>query len=169
MFVFVARDDLMQVKRGGRGFSYVDRDQSCRPGTWHKDNIQPSAARLERCCDARLAQAWLRLSTSTEENMKRAVLAAGLIVLIGALGTAYAAGDAAAGKAKAASCASCHGANGQGSGDNPKLAGKPEAELAQALQEFKAGKRSNTMMKSLARRLSDQDIANLAAYYSSLK
>lgn len=101
--------------------------------------------------------------------MKQTLLLLGLLALIGGTGSAYAAGDAAAGKAKADGCAGCHGASGQGANDIPKLAGKSEAELAQALQEYKSGKRSNTAMKNLARRLSDQDIANLAAYYASLK
>ena len=101
--------------------------------------------------------------------MKRLLLTVASLVLMGTVSMAYAAGDVAAGKAKADACAGCHGANGQGSGDNPKLAGKSEAELAQAMQEYKSGKRSNTAMKLMVRKLSDQDITNLAAYYASLK
>ena len=101
--------------------------------------------------------------------MKRGFLAVGMFLLMGSLSMAYAAGDIAAGKAKAEMCAGCHGASGQGSGDNPKIAGKPEAELAQAMQEYKSGKRSNSAMKLMVRKLNDQDIANLAAYYASLK
>jgi len=85
------------------------------------------------------------------------------------IGSAQAAGDAAAGKLKAAGCAGCHGANGQGVPPNPALAGKSEDQLIQALQEYKSGKRTNAVMKALAAPLSDQDMANLAAYYASLK
>jgi len=95
-----------------------------------------------------------------------------LVILFALLGTvcgAQAAGDAAAGKTKAASCAGCHGANGEGVGATPKLAGMQEAAFIQAVQEYKSGKRPNAIMKSFAAKLSDQEIANLAAYYASLK
>ena len=82
---------------------------------------------------------------------------------------AFAAGDAAAGKAKSAACAICHGPNGEGTSMAPKLAGKSAAELDQAMQDYKSGKKDNAMMKSQAASLSADDIANLAAYYASLK
>jgi cytochrome c553 len=86
-----------------------------------------------------------------------------------AIGAAQAAGDAAAGKVKAAACAACHGANGKGVPPNPALAGKSEDELLQALKDYKSGKRANAVMKGMTAGLSDQDMANLAAYYASLK
>ena len=101
--------------------------------------------------------------------MKKRMLAAVAMVLAGTFGTAMAAGDPQAGKSKAASCAGCHGANGEGKAPYPALAGKSEAELVQALQDYKSGKRANAMMKSFAAPLSDQDMANVAAYYASLK
>ena len=101
--------------------------------------------------------------------MKRTLLTVGFLALFGIVGTSQAAGDPAAGKAKAGPCVGCHGANGEGSSSNPALAGKSEDALVQALQEYKSGKRSNAIMKSLASKLSDQDMANLAAYYASLK
>ena len=82
---------------------------------------------------------------------------------------AYAAGDAAAGKAKSASCAMCHGPNGEGTQMAPKLAGKAAPQLDQAMQDYKAGKKDNAMMKSATASLSADDMANLAAYYASLK
>lgn len=100
--------------------------------------------------------------------MTRMLFAAGMVALLG-IGTANAAGDAAAGKARAATCVGCHGANGEGVGPNPKLAGISEAQFVQAIQDYKSGKRANPVMKSMATPLSDQDAANLAAYYSSLK
>lgn len=101
--------------------------------------------------------------------MKRTTMIAGLCVLLGVIGTAQATGDAQAGKAKAATCAACHGANGEGKAPNPALAGKSESDLLQALKDYKSGKRSNAIMKGLAGPLSEQDMENLAAYYASLK
>jgi cytochrome c553 len=89
--------------------------------------------------------------------------------MLGLVGPANAAGDVQAGKAKAAACAPCHGANGQGVAPNSPLAGKSEAQLIQALKDFKSGKRDNAVMKGMASPLSDQDMENLAAYYASLK
>jgi cytochrome c553 len=101
--------------------------------------------------------------------MKRTLWVVGIITLLGVAGTAQAGGDAQAGKAKAKTCATCHGANGEGKAPNPALAGKPEAQLVQALNDYKSGKRDNAIMKTFASPLSDQDAANLAAYYASLK
>jgi cytochrome c553 len=87
----------------------------------------------------------------------------------GFLSTAEGAGDVAAGKAKAATCAACHGANGQGVQPNPALAGKSEDQLLQAMKDYKSGTRNNAVMKGLMGPLSDQDMSSLAAYYASLK
>ena len=101
--------------------------------------------------------------------MKHALLTAAILGLLGTMSAVQAAGDAAAGKAKAAVCAGCHGANGEGKDKNPPLAGKPEAEFVQAMKDYKSGKRKNGIMKTFTSQLSDQDMANLAAYYGSLK
>ena len=85
------------------------------------------------------------------------------------IGAAHAAGEVAAGKVKAATCVACHGANGQGVPPNPALTGKSADQLLQAMQDYKSGKRSNAVMKGITAGLSDQDMANLAAYYASLK
>jgi cytochrome c553 len=100
--------------------------------------------------------------------MKRMLLVT-IIALPAMIGTAHAAGDAQAGKAKAAACVACHGADGRGVAPNPGLAGKSEDQLIQAMQDYKSGKRPNAIMKGMVAGLSDQDIANLAAYYASLK
>ena len=101
--------------------------------------------------------------------MKSTCLAVGIVALFGVVGAAQAGGDAAAGKAKAAACVACHGANGEGKAPNPALAGKSEDQLLQALKDYKSGKRANAVMKTFSGPLSDQDMANLAAYYASLK
>ena len=101
--------------------------------------------------------------------MNKLVMIAGLCGLFAVVGPAQAAGDVQAGKAKAGTCAGCHGANGEGKKPYPAIAGKSESEFVQALQDYKSGKRANPMMKSFATPLSDQDMANLAAYYAALK
>jgi len=79
------------------------------------------------------------------------------------------AGDAAAGKARAAACAACHGATGISANDMwPNLAGQKETYLKLQITAFRDGQRKNPMMSPMAAGLSDDDIANLAAYFSSL-
>jgi len=83
--------------------------------------------------------------------------------------TAYADGDIATGKSKAAACAGCHGANGIGlSGEFPNLAGQKQTYLIKQLNDFKKGTRSDPTMKAMTASLSDNDVLNLAAYYASL-
>lgn len=103
--------------------------------------------------------------------MKRILTAvtAMIVASLGAAATAEAAGNVEAGKAKAAACVGCHGANGQGVPPNPALKGKTENELVEAMKDYKSGKRNNAVMKAFAAPLNDQDIENLAAYYASLK
>jgi cytochrome c553 len=96
-------------------------------------------------------------------------IATGIVALLAMAGIAQAAGDVGAGKTKAARCAGCHGANGEGVGPNPALAGKPEAEFVQAMEDYKSGKRNNAVMKGMTAALSAADMGNLAAYYASLK
>ncbi len=83
---------------------------------------------------------------------------------------ALAGGDAAAGKAKSASCAGCHGAAGISSNPMwPNLAGQKDAYLVKQMKAFRDGQRNDPMMSPMAKPLSDADIDNLAAFYSSLK
>lgn len=80
-----------------------------------------------------------------------------------------AAGDADAGKAKAATCAGCHGPKGIAIAPNyPNLAGQKEQYLADSMKAYRDGGRDNPIMKPMVSALSDEDIANLAAYYASL-
>lgn len=89
-------------------------------------------------------------------------------VLLGVVGVAQAAGDAAAGKAKSEECVVCHGSKGEGV-EAPKLAGVTESQLLQAMRDYKSGKRDDAGMKALMNKLSDRDLENLAAYYATLK
>jgi len=79
------------------------------------------------------------------------------------------AGDAAAGKAKAGTCVGCHGAAGVSAVPMyPNLAGQHEQYLLTQLKAFKAGSRKNATMNAMVAALSDEDMADLAAYFSSL-
>ncbi|WP_455199106.1 c-type cytochrome [Kaarinaea lacus] len=88
-------------------------------------------------------------------------------LLLSFSGAVMAGGDAAAGATKAGQCASCHGANGEGSGDNPKIAGMDPAAFVKAMNAYKTGAKKHMMMEMFAKKLSDQDNADLAAYYAS--
>jgi len=83
------------------------------------------------------------------------------------------AGDAAAGKAKTAICASCHGLDGRATVPTyPNLAGQNEAYLVVALKAYQNGQRTSAnaqIMAPMAKMLSATDVENVAAYYSSLK
>ncbi|WP_394559966.1 c-type cytochrome [Aquipseudomonas alcaligenes] len=77
-------------------------------------------------------------------------------------------GDAEAGKAKTAVCAACHGADGNSAAPNfPKLAGQGERYLLKQMHDIKGGKRTVLEMTGLLTNLSDQDMADIAAYFSS--
>jgi len=79
--------------------------------------------------------------------------------------------DPAAGKAKASqACASCHGLNGIATlPEAPNLAGQSPFYLQAQLKAFRSGERKQEQMSIVAQDLSDQDIENLAAWYSSIK
>jgi cytochrome c553 len=77
-------------------------------------------------------------------------------------------GDAAAGKTKSATCAACHGPDGNGNIPlYPRLAGQYEDYLHKILKDYQSGARKNVVMKGIATPLSAQDIADLAAYFAS--
>ncbi len=77
-------------------------------------------------------------------------------------------GDPDAGKEKAQSCAACHGADGNSSNaDWPKIAGQQADYIVTQLQAFKSGARENAQMSPMAADLSEQDMHDLAAYFSS--
>jgi cytochrome c553 len=76
-----------------------------------------------------------------------------------------------AGKTKAQQvCAVCHGPQGITSMANtPNLAGQPEIYLAQQLRDYKSGKRAHAVMAVIAQPLTDEEVANIAAFYASIK
>lgn len=92
-----------------------------------------------------------------------------LLITLGA-GTALAQenGDAAAGATKAATCTACHGLNGNSVNPEwPVLAGQNAAYLRDQITRFKTGKRFNALMQPMVSPLTDQDIADLAAFFST--
>lgn len=98
-----------------------------------------------------------------------------LLLTLGVSGIAQAAstavvGDAAAGQAKTSVCGACHGPDGNSMAPNfPKLAGQGDRYLLKQLHEIKDGKRQVLEMTGLLANLNDQDLADIAAYYSSQK
>ncbi|MFP6827303.1 MAG: c-type cytochrome [Pseudohongiellaceae bacterium] len=76
--------------------------------------------------------------------------------------------DAAAGQAKSALCASCHGNDGNSAlAINPKLAGQNAAYIVKQLMDFKSGVRADPIMAAMVLSLSEQDMQDIAAWYSS--
>lgn len=80
-------------------------------------------------------------------------------------------GNPNAGERKSEDCGDCHGPDGAGDGDTiPRIAGMPVEKFVKAMQDFKNGVRKRSMMMTKqGKKLSEQDVADLAAYYSQLK
>lgn len=97
---------------------------------------------------------------------RAAVVAATMVIFAH---SAWAA-DVQAGRAKAMQCQTCHGLDGMSKlPEAPHLAGQNEQYLIKALKDYRSGARKDEMMSMMAKPLSDTDIANLAAFYHSLK
>ena len=93
-----------------------------------------------------------------------------LLLALGLAGAAQAAGDPAAGQAKAVVCGACHGADGNSALANfPKLAGQGERYLLKQMQDIKSGARPVVEMTGMLEPLSEQDMADVAAYFASQK
>ena len=84
--------------------------------------------------------------------------------------TLLAAGNVEAGRQKAATCVVCHGPDGNSNNPTwPNLAGQHAEYIRKQLEDYRSGHRKNDQMAPLVMSLSDQDIADLAVYYASLK
>ncbi len=108
-------------------------------------------------------------------------LLATVVVSMGLIATAHAAGDAAAGKSKAAACVACHGADGNSMvGTFPKLAGQNERYLVKQMKDIQCGAlsrdeqkqrkcagRAVPAMTGQLDRFNDQDLADIAAFYAA--
>lgn len=99
--------------------------------------------------------------------MKKIVLTLVLAVCAASV-PVFAAGDAAAGKAKSGVCMGCHGMDGNSPAATfPKLAGQHAGYLYKQLQDYKSGKRANAMMMAMVVNLQEADMHDLAAHYAS--
>ena len=104
-------------------------------------------------------------SVSTASRASAAALALSFTFAPAAL-----ARDAAAGREKAAQCAVCHGPQGLSiTPDAPNLAGQPALYLGTQLRAYRSGVRRHEVMAVIAKPLSDDDIDNLSAWFSSQK
>jgi cytochrome c553 len=83
---------------------------------------------------------------------------------------AFAAGNVTAGRQKALQCQTCHGLDGLSKmPESPNIAGNPEQYLVRQLNAFRKGERKNEMMSVVVQQLSDQDVADLSAYYAAIE
>ena len=101
-------------------------------------------------------------------------IVAGAALLVLAVPALAADGDAAAGKQKTALCEGCHGIPGYKTAypavyPVPKLGGQQPTYLVRAMQAYKSGERTHPSMRGIASGLSDQDMADIAAYYGAAK
>lgn len=102
--------------------------------------------------------------------MKRALTVISLAATLAFASTQLcASGNVQDGKQKATTCFACHGADGNSVDPQyPRLAGQYNLYLQQVLHEYKNGQRNNPIMKGMVATLSDQDIEDVATYFSSL-
>ena len=104
----------------------------------------------------------------TEHSMRGLIL--GLAALVVTSPFAQAAGDSTAGRTVMVKCQSCHGKDGLATNNSaPNIAGQKEDYLVKSLMAYKDGERKSSMMWANVRNLSDEDIANVAAYYAAIK
>lgn len=102
-------------------------------------------------------------------NIKAMCLLAMSCITLGACAEPKLDGNSKNGQAKSKICAQCHGQNGIAIIPiYPNLAGQKQAYMELQLQAFRAGQRVNAAMTPHAKKLSDQDIADLSAYYANM-
>jgi len=102
--------------------------------------------------------------------MMNKLMVASLIGLLMISATAQAGGDPARGQELSVECYDCHGEDGLGDDEVPGIAGLDEAYQIEQLMAYKTGERTDEeAMIMYAEELSEQDIADLAAYYASLQ
>ena len=103
---------------------------------------------------------------------RKSSIALAVLGFVFAANAAAADGNAEAGRQKASMCMGCHGIDGYRLTfpevyQVPKIGGQHASYLVKALQGYKTGSRNNATMRAIASSLTDQDMADLAAYYGS--
>lgn len=103
--------------------------------------------------------------------LTRKLIFAATCVLVFAVSDVQAGGDPTKGKELAQKCNFCHGEDGKGKDDKPAIAGLSESYIIEQLKAFKSGERAgeNKMMLMFTKKLSDQDMSDLAAYLFALE
>ena len=103
----------------------------------------------------------------TEHSMRGLILGLAALVVTSPFAQA---GDIAAGRIVMEKCQSCHGTDGISKSSQPNIAGQKYDYLVESMRKYKAGKqRGSSMMTSALKSLSDEDMANVAAYYAAIK
>jgi len=111
------------------------------------------------------------IERSTMEQLLRGFAAIALVALaLDAAPALAVSGNVAAGRTKAVQCQACHGLDGLSKlPDAPHIAGQPEPYLVKSLNEYRKGIRKHELMSLVVQPLTDQDVADLAAYYSAIE
>jgi cytochrome c553 len=141
-----------------------------KPVTTFPENALRSAPRLFGAAffAAEQISADSGMPNGNRSIMVSAVLAC--VVAASMAGEASAAGDVSAGRHKALACQTCHGLDGKAKlPEAPNLAGQNAIYLVKALKDYRSGARKNDMMSLVAPTLKDQDIDDLAAYFSAIE
>lgn len=100
----------------------------------------------------------------------RAVVILAVLMTVGGVADAVHAADAKAGRKKAQMCAACHGIDGVSKMPMaPNIAGSPAMYIEKQMKSFRSGERKDETMSVVAKPLSDDDIADLAAWYSNIE
>lgn len=115
-----------------------------------------------------------RIFQNRNSHSDRGLFTALSLLLVAAIlpagDNAFAAGDIERGKAQSATCAACHGADGNSINPEwPTLAGQHPKYLANALHDYKSGLRNNILMSGQASALDDRTIEDLAAFFATQK
>jgi cytochrome c553 len=155
----------MERPRAGRP------DDSVHPGRIRLAAVGPGRLQREGSVGQHLPGGWGASDLGAARNGRVDITRFDLstnVVLERAMVNAPANDSIGRGATLALNCTMCHGAQGMSASNAPNLAGQyPEVVIKQLL-DYKSGKRSSSIMEALAKNLSDQEVADLAAYYAYL-
>lgn len=102
---------------------------------------------------------------------RRGAPLAGLAMVMAMSGpvAARAAGDSAFGEYLSSECVTCHQRSGRSEGGIPSIVGWPEDQFVAVMRSYRAGERDNAVMRTIASKFGDEELAALAAYFGALK